>query len=127
MPVEEVAEKAVIPRNETTRNSPFCGRLDLEGSLAALGMRAFSLFSATCEVVAKACSYSHFQSANCWRSLIFMNLPTEVRGISFAKTKASGNCHFANFVLRNWRRSSELTFSLGLRTTTASGRSCHLG
>jgi hypothetical protein len=49
---EEVAEKVkslVIARSEATRNPSFCGRLNQEGSLAALGMTAFLLFSAACE------------------------------------------------------------------------------
>src|ERR1700690_1307509 len=43
----EVAAKvksAVIPRSEVTRNPSFCGHLNQEGSLAALGMTAFFSF-----------------------------------------------------------------------------------
>ena len=45
------SQNAVIPRSEAMRNLSFCGHLNQEGSLAALGMTAFSLFSAACEAV----------------------------------------------------------------------------
>jgi len=55
----------------------------------------------------RATSYdSHFQVANCSRRAIFLNLPTEVRGMASMKTKASGNCHLANDSARKTRNSS---------------------
>src|SRR6202158_1738188 len=38
---------------------------------------------------------SQFLFGNCSRRAVFLNLPTEVRGISGGNTKASGGCHLA--------------------------------
>src|SRR6266849_3735498 len=75
-----------------------------------------------------AMSYdSHFQSANCSRSLVLRNFPTEVRGISFTATKASGNCHLANLPARKARNSSGVAAAPSLKTTTASDRAWQVG
>src|SRR5712691_13503246 len=70
---------------------------------------------------------SHFQLAYCSRRAVFLNLPTEVRGMASAKTNASGSCHFAKVFPRNARNSSGAARAPSFRTTTARGRSCHLG
>src|SRR5215472_11088016 len=66
---------------------------------------------------------SHFQLANCSRSAIFLNLPTDVRGMASRKTNASGSCHLAKDAARNARSSSELARAPSFSTTAASGRS----
>src|SRR5260370_4460073 len=48
---------------------------------------------------------SQFQEANCSRRAIFLNLPTELRGISLTKTKASCACHLAKDLARKSRSS----------------------
>ncbi len=68
---------------------------------------------------------SHFQLAYCSRRAVFLNLPTEVRGMASAKTNASGSCHFAKVFPRNARSSSGVARAPSFRTTTARGRSCH--
>src|SRR5258708_29798825 len=70
---------------------------------------------------------SQFQLANCSRRASFLNLPTEVRGMASRKTKASGSCHLANVSARKARNSSGVACAPSLRTTAASGRSCHFG
>src|SRR3984893_10831179 len=70
---------------------------------------------------------SHFQLANCSRRAIFLNLPTEVRGIASTKTKASGSCHLAKDFARKERNSSAVARKPSFSTMAASGRSCHFG
>src|SRR6266851_856052 len=70
---------------------------------------------------------SHFQLANCSRRAIFLNLPTEVRGMVSRKTKASGSCHLAKDFARNARNSSPVARAPSFKTTAARGRSCHFG
>lgn len=72
-------------------------------------------------------SDSHFQLANCSRRAVFLNLPTEVRGMASRKTKASGSCHFAKDFPRNSRNSSGVTLAPSFSTMAARGRSCHFG
>src|ERR1700735_5184396 len=70
---------------------------------------------------------SQVQFAYCSRNLDLSNLPTDVCGISAAKTNASGNCHFANFAARNSHSSFGCKDTPSFRTITARGRSCHFG
>src|SRR6266702_4376456 len=70
---------------------------------------------------------SQFQLVNCSRRAIFLNLPTEVRGMASRKTKASGSCHLAKVSARKARNSSGVAFAPAFKTTAASGRSCHFG
>src|ERR1700726_2143531 len=70
---------------------------------------------------------SHFQLANRSRRAIFLNLPTEVRGIASTKTKASGTCHLAKDLARKQRNSSAVARKPSFNTIAASGRSCHFG
>src|SRR5215213_5354 len=65
--------------------------------------------------------------ANWSRSAVFRNLPTAVLGISSTNSYRSGSHHFAYFPLRWSVSCSGVALCPGLRTTTASGRSCHFG
>src|ERR1700682_2557017 len=70
---------------------------------------------------------SQFQLANCSRRAVFLNLPTEGRGISGRKRNASGSCHLAKDLARNSRSSWGVAVAPSFKTTAANGRSCHFG
>src|SRR5207302_3741864 len=69
----------------------------------------------------------HIQCWNCFRNADFSSLPVEVWGKLGTKMNSSGTCHLANLQVRNERSSSGVTWQPSLRTTAASGLSCHLG
>src|SRR5215472_9312330 len=72
-------------------------------------------------------TYSQLQFPNCSRNAVFLNLPTDVRGISATNTNASGSCHLANDFAKCAHSSSGVADAPSFNTTAASGRSCHFG